>query len=610
MRKITLIVPPILSVARPSLGIGAIKAALTNSNCDVNVVYAALHFAELIGADLNQTLAEQTDHRLLVGDWIFSECLSDKPRTASDEVYLRSVLGPNITPALLDSVINTRSLAKEFIKTIAAEVCMGSPSIIGLTSTFQQHCAALALAKEIKAQDPNVKICIGGANCEEEMGKATLDNFPFIDFVFSGESDLTFPKFIKFFFEMNGQVSRQFIDPGFAEPILNLDALPIPDFSDYFQTLQLTNYGARVSPALTFEASRGCWWGAKHHCTFCGLNGSSMAFRAKSSSRVIEEVLQLSSHYSVKAFSPSDNILAPAHINEVFGELPEDLGLRFFYEVKSNMSHEQISKIARGGVTWVQPGIESLSDDVLKLMNKGVSSLLNIRFLKSCLEIGVVPLWNFLVGFPGESDDEYNRVARLIPYIEHIYPPQNGPSFIRVDRFSPYFTGRASDNFDSIEPLAAYSYVYDLNPKELRRLAYFFKGQSDRMISNDVHMHLADAIVLWRKRFWDQTSPPILASFAIGDCLLVRDTRSVAKMDTVLLDAPEVAIVAKARSPIRLDSHRSTSEVLAIQKLLDFGFLIQIGDQVMSVIKEFGWEQRRASELEEQPCGHLRGVVA
>ena len=49
----------------------------------------------------------------------------------------------------------------------------------------------------------------------------------------------------------------------------------------------------RVVPTLLFETSRGCWWGAKSHCTFCGLNGETMAFRSKSPRRALDELEQL-----------------------------------------------------------------------------------------------------------------------------------------------------------------------------------------------------------------------------------------------------------------------------------------------------------------------------
>jgi magnesium-protoporphyrin IX monomethyl ester (oxidative) cyclase len=60
---------------------------------------------------------------------------------------------------------------------------------------------------------------------------------------------------------------------------------------------------------LLLETSRGCWWGAKQHCTFCGLNGGAMAFRSKSAERVVEEIRYLRDRYGVESLSVVDNIL-------------------------------------------------------------------------------------------------------------------------------------------------------------------------------------------------------------------------------------------------------------------------------------------------------------
>src|SRR3954465_271775 len=45
-----------------------------------------------------------------------------------------------------------------------------------------------------------------------------------------------------------------------------------------------------LRPLMLIETARGCWWGAKNHCTFCGLNGETMGFRAKSADRVMTEI--------------------------------------------------------------------------------------------------------------------------------------------------------------------------------------------------------------------------------------------------------------------------------------------------------------------------------
>ena len=622
--QVTLVVPPILSVARPSLGISAMKASLAEIGCHPAVIYAALDYAEVIGPDLNQQLAEKTDHRLLVGDWIFAGCVSEVRDKDRDAHYISEIVSPKVSPELLRQILHARAHARDFVESCARGICESGPRIVGFTSTFQQHCGALAIAKAIKRQAPDVIICFGGANCEDDMGRATVENFPFVDVVFSGESDRSFPQFVKQYvldpktavgFPGGGQLNvlnnrrPTFVEAGSAGTIVNLDELPIPDFSDYFGALEHSSFGSRVSPALTFEASRGCWWGAKHHCTFCGLNGGAMAFRAKSPARVLSEIEMLSTRWSVNAFSPSDNILAPKHIDEVFGKIPADTELRFFYEIKSNMSHDQIVKIARGGVTWLQPGIESLSDRVLKLMDKGVSSLLNLRFLRSCLEIGVVPLWNFLVGFPGEDDSEYEAVTRMVPYIEHLNPPLNGPTFIRVDRFSPYFTGKAAISFDSIVPLEAYEYVYDLDPKQLARIAYFFAGRSGKMISKQTHTELGKAMVNWRKRFWDPEDPPILASVPFGEELLVRDTRSIASEQMVMLNPLETQVLSRARSPLKIPALKAVTGAPAqVERLLELGYLVRSGEEVLSVVKEYGWEVRSAGDRNEQPCGSLRPI--
>ncbi len=39
---------------------------------------------------------------------------------------------------------------------------------------------------------------------------------------------------------------------------------------------------------VPYETSRGCWWGQKKHCTFCGLNPLGMNYRAKSPERAVE----------------------------------------------------------------------------------------------------------------------------------------------------------------------------------------------------------------------------------------------------------------------------------------------------------------------------------
>jgi magnesium-protoporphyrin IX monomethyl ester (oxidative) cyclase len=146
----------------------------------------------------------------------------------------------------------------------------------------------------VKALAPGITICLGGANCDDPMGATLAGSFPQVDVVFAGESDVTFPDFV-------GKLLPQSAPPPLsrsrgamlpvvgqangskvvgAEPIAAMDELPVPDLDDFFGELDAQPFRDRVRPALVFEASRGCWWGAKHHCTFCGLNANGMGYRA------------------------------------------------------------------------------------------------------------------------------------------------------------------------------------------------------------------------------------------------------------------------------------------------------------------------------------------
>jgi radical SAM superfamily enzyme YgiQ (UPF0313 family) len=71
---------------------------------------------------------------------------------------------------------------------------------------------------------------------------------------------------------------------------MEMNSLPYPDFDDFFDELKNQIEVKRTEPILSVETSRGCWWGEKFQCKFCGLNGSTMKYRSKSAIRAVEEI--------------------------------------------------------------------------------------------------------------------------------------------------------------------------------------------------------------------------------------------------------------------------------------------------------------------------------
>jgi ribosomal peptide maturation radical SAM protein 1 len=319
------------------------------------------------------------------------------------------------------------------------------------------------------------------------MGLELHRQFPCVDYVCSGEAEESFPALVRQV--VGGDAGRRPADiPGIVyrgmdgvsvstgppEVIRELDRLPYPDFGDYFHDLEQCTVSAPVLPTLLLETSRGCWWGAKSHCTFCGLNGGTMAFRSKSPRRALDELEYLTGRWRVDLVEAVDNILDMKYFNDMLPALARAGGsTQLFYEVKANLTRAQVRLLGEAGVRRIQPGIESLSDHVLRLMRKGTTALRNVQLLKWAREYGIVVEWNLLYGFPGETREDYAAILRLLPAIRFLRPPcAVGP--IRLDRFSPYYDSPGEFGLANVRPILAYDYLYPVSAEALRRIAYYF----------------------------------------------------------------------------------------------------------------------------------------
>jgi hypothetical protein len=91
-----------------------------------------------------------------------------------------------------------------------------------------------------------------------------------------------------------------------------MDESPVPDYTEFLdraKALELLTTSGATAIGLLLETARGCWCGAKHHCTFCGLNGQAMMFRSKSSDRVLGEVAERARPHGTSHFEVVDNII-------------------------------------------------------------------------------------------------------------------------------------------------------------------------------------------------------------------------------------------------------------------------------------------------------------
>jgi len=518
---VLLINPPWSALTSPSIQLSILKPIVRATGYSCAVLYANLQLATFIEPQVYAKF--HTNRQLMhLGEWLFSEPVFGKfaPNDVPSQSYLEyiesrvgrvlddlkggksdsedhskkySFLNDNLGSDFRELITKFKERQlPEFLCRIGDLAVQQRPRLIGFTSTFNQNIPSLALAKTIRSRLPDAKFVMGGANCEGEMGPALLRSFPFLNCVVSGEGEATLAALLRILLEGETQdgprleslrgISYRDATGGAhtnppAEPIKDFEAYPMMDCDDYFeQAAQLERvYGVKIEDGpIYFECSRGCWWGQHSHCTFCGLNGLTINYRFKSPDRVFDELLTLSQRHRVLHFTATDNILNPAFFATLLPRI-EETGLNFelFFEVKANMTKRHVKRLADSGVKIVQPGIESLSSHVLRLMGKGTTRLQNIQALKWFAEFRIYPEWNMICGFPGETEEDYSIIEETIPLLNHL-APSGAMTPIELHRFSPNFDFAEKLGFVNVRPRTDYRYVYDLDNETLMSIAYVF----------------------------------------------------------------------------------------------------------------------------------------
>jgi hypothetical protein len=431
------------------------------------------------------------------------------PRPEADERYLTGVLRGTwgLTDDDVRRLLGVRRQVAPFLAARVAELAAGDHTFVGLTSVFHQNVPSLALARLLKAARPDVTIAFGGANWEEEMGAALLERFGFVDLAFSGEADRSFPAVLEA--RRQGPAGRRHprrpaAVRGRGHRPRRRDHGPGPGRGPRARLRAVLPAAARPPRdrrRLPHPAGRDV---ARL------LVGSPLALHVLRPQRRDDGVPQQDpGPRRPRARRPAGALRRP-HVQRRrrHPRLPvlrhrappagrRGLDVELFWEVKANLSRDQVRTLSDAGVRFVQPGVESLSDHVLALMRKGTTGLRNIELLKWCREYGVKPLWNLLYGFPGETEDDYLETVHLIQAIWHLDPPTGyGP--VRLDRFSPYHDDPGGFGMTNVRPMAPFATLYPFDADTVRRIAYYFDYDYADGRRDDVHARPAvDLAVGW-----------------------------------------------------------------------------------------------------------------
>jgi ribosomal peptide maturation radical SAM protein 1 len=605
--RVALVCMPFTSARWPSIQLGLLKAIAAGHGYSVTCHYFNLDFAQQVGSDLFESLC-RTERERLDGEWLFAKEAFGSSIAGRAEEYLTrfaddlqlSSERSSITSEQLLSIRDT--VVTPYLDGLLEKVAWQQIDVVGFTSTFQQNLASFALARRLKQRWPRIVTLFGGANFEEDMGVELVRSVDVIDFAAIGEADETFPEFLRVLSEggdpttVAGIVGKAAGGTTPRQPrpaFMGVHAAPVPDYDDYFTQateLGLLDATQRPQVPIPFESSRGCWWGEKQHCTFCGLNGATMKFRSKSPEHLLTEISELARRYHSLNFWAVDNIMPVEYFSGVFDKVADaGFDFEFFYEIKSNLTREKIRSLHRGGVRTVQPGIEALNTHVLKQMRKGVTAIQNINALRWLNYYGIKTLWQIIWGHHGETEEDYREQVTLMRQLAHL-PPPTGFGCVWMERFSPFFRERANFPLKFLRPRSAYQYIYP-QTVDLQRAAYFFDHELVGALPDIVYDPLIDLLLAWQEA-WKNDPKPSMLFYASSDFVRIEDRRLPNQPQTTILEGVESRLYAACSDrpvgpAVLIRDHGINESTATIERILGSfvqrTLAIQEGGQVLSL---------------------------
>jgi ribosomal peptide maturation radical SAM protein 1 len=581
----------------PLIQVGLIGAIAAAAGHDVDQYHLNLDAAATFGPRLY--LAISSSPESAIGEWLFSvaafgDDAPDPDDTFPDEFHtaVERVRQAGGSASELRRI--RRRGAPAFVEHLADTIPWHRYDVVGFSSVYQQHVASLALGSAIRRRAPHVVTVLGGSNCDGEMGRETLRSMADVDYVVTGEGDEAFPALLAALAagtdpaQVPGVLGRRdgaIVGTPPAAPFADLDSLPMPDYHEYFERgvrVGVLPPRTRDAVALPFESSRGCWWGERRHCTFCGLNGQTMRYRHKSPDRVIAEIAELARRHDTREFFAVDNILELSHVDEVFGRLAvegDDAPFRIHYELKADLKPAQLRTLRRGGLRSMQPGIESLDSRVLALMRKGTRAAQNVNLLRWGRQLGLMVYWNVLWGFPHEPPDSGDHQAALIPKLAHLQPP-SGWGTIRLHRFSPLFDDRETFPRDRLTADRSLAFVYPSHV-DLARIAYAFDGPLDDVPPAGRHDGLDRALREWHQA-WRRPRRPTCTWTLDGATVTVADGRTDGALVGHRLDGDDgAAFLACVEQPCPASRLEGAGE--AADRLVRRGLLMRDGNLLLAL---------------------------
>src|SRR3989338_1549634 len=320
---------------------------------------------------------------------------------------------------------------------LSKEILSLNSKLIGFSTTLPSIPFLNNLLPHIKHNSPDTVVVVGGPGTFFLEARKEFDK-NLIDYFVIGDGEIALYELLsglddsgKLSLSINSSCKAWKDNPSekvtcISTPrIMDLDSVPFPTFEEFDLSLY-TEGSNHIDFTLPIIFSKGC----NRRCTFCSDRVLSYPYRCRKSGNVVKEMnAHLKQYGNIRCFRINDLSLNAnlRFLNEVCELIiANHIQVKWYgqAQVRPDMGVELLSKMKKSGCRQIDLGLESFSDHVLSMMRKGYTSAEAAQFLKATKEAGIENNILLIVGYPGETEEDFKFTLECIKqnakYIDRI----------------------------------------------------------------------------------------------------------------------------------------------------------------------------------------------
>jgi len=306
------------------------------------------------------------------------------------------------------------------------------PDIVGISIWTTFAAASFFTAKIAKKIKPECLVVMGGPHATAKADEI-LRICPDVDYVISGEGEDALLELalaldneaadVASIAGLSYRKGKQIIHNTPRSLTIDLNKFPFPD-----RTLLMNEERYNSEDMGLIMSGRGC----PYSCTYCATDTRRVGFR--SPGHILSEIRFVKNRYNTTQFTFKDDSFTVnrKRVEEFCNKLIQER-LRITWECNTKVSlinEPLLQLMKKAGCNFIKIGVESGSERVLKMMNKGITHEQVRKAAKLFRKVGTHWTGYFMMGVPGETEEDIKKTMEFLSEIR--------PDFACIGVYEPF----------------------------------------------------------------------------------------------------------------------------------------------------------------------------